>query len=221
MTSGSQYQAHVEVNSLLLPPLLHEPHQESIAWDILFDSDYARITSRLPPRSWNDACEEPCTSPPVDAVSLCSPCFPWIIDVENPRGVTCGDILDSLHTFLDKSVSLAELESIPGTFKASIDAAYKRNRRTPRGKRFYGPSLRRCEILRSFTVWHGVVQNDKYVQETLGPRSAVTLVVLLKVSNEMDSLPAAGDLDAALRSVRGCIFLDRFYTLMESSTSSH
>lgn len=207
---GTPPPVRVEVNSLLLPPVPYDPDQESITWDVMFNSDYARLSSRLPSRSWNDACEEPCTSPLVHHVRLCSPCFPWVINVENPQGVTCGDILDSLHAFMERNISSAQFEALPTSFQTSIDVAYRQNRKTPRGKRFYGIALRRGEILRSFTVWNGLVQNDKYVRETLGSQPGVTLIVLLKASSQAEVLPISGDLDATLLSVRDYYFSSIF-----------
>jgi hypothetical protein len=175
--------AKVAVNPLLMPTTDDDPRKKSIIWNVLFDTNSAHLSTDRSSRSWNEGRDEPATFPRLTAIRLCSPCFPWIIDVSNEHGVTCGDVLDRLYEFFNRIIDKGEWDSFPDPFKASVGAAYKWNRSTARGApggRYYGPAIKRGDILRTYTVWKGLVCDDKYVADQMGTPPGCTLVVVLE-----------------------------------------
>ena len=97
--------------------------------------------------------------------------------------MTCGDVLDRLYDFFDKIVDKGEWDAFPDTFKRSVAAAYKWNRSTSRGApggQFYGPAIKRGDILRTYTNWKGLIVDEKYVADQVGTPPGVTLVVVLE-----------------------------------------
>ena len=175
--------AKVAVNPLLMPTTDDDPKKKSIIWNVLFDTNQAHLSTDRSSRSWNEGRDDPATFPRLTSVRLCSPCFPWIIDVSNQHGVTCGDVLDKLFDFFNRIIDKTEWESFPDTFKASVGAAYKWNRSTARGApggRYYGPAIKRGDILRTYTVWKGLVCDEKYVADQMGTPPGCTLVVVLE-----------------------------------------
>ncbi|KAF8298166.1 hypothetical protein DL93DRAFT_2068124, partial [Clavulina sp. PMI_390] len=189
--------AKIAVNPLIQAASEEEGNlsKKSINWNVLFDTSSAHLSTDRPSHSWNDGRDEPATFPRLTQIRLCSPCFPWIIDVAAAPGdgryVTCGDVLDRLHDFFGRIIAKDEWDSYPESFKASVGQAYRWNRSTARGApggRYYGPAIKRGDILRSYTTWKGLVLDEKYVEEQVGSPPGVTLVVVLE---SRDPPPAA------------------------------
>lgn len=199
-------QLSLEINPLLMPLTTYDLTQESIVWNVLFDTNYAFLATSRSSRSWNDACDEPATFPRLSSIQLCSPCFPWVVSVSNELGVTCGDVLDKLHEFLDGTVEPAEFESFSRPFKTSVSAAFDLNRRTARGRRFYGPKVRRGDVLLTFTTWRGLVYSEKYIAQQVGKPPGATLVVLLDPPTHVNGSSNGSHLSLAASYVSGSAF---------------
>lgn len=124
-------------------------------------------------RSWVKGRNAPATHPRVAHVRVICRAFPWMIHVraQNPKlGVTCGEVLDAISTYMYGDVAKKEYECLGPQRKRQIWEGYKFNRSTdsnaPGGR--LGEGLKRLDWLGSSSRFGGLVVSDAFVKEHCG-----------------------------------------------------
>ncbi|KAH7890058.1 hypothetical protein F5I97DRAFT_1800824 [Phlebopus sp. FC_14] len=162
--------ASIRLNPLLAPP--SDLQEDYLRWNMLFHTSncYRTTESR---RSWIKGRKAPATHPRLSHIRLVSRSFPWMIHVRarDPRiGVTCGEVLDSISSYLHGDVAKKEYESVSPHKKRVIWTAYQHHRSTdpnvPGGG--LGESLKRLDWLGLDSRFGGVVINSGIVRELCG-----------------------------------------------------
>ena len=162
--------AVIKVNPLLAPPA--DTQDDYLRWNMLFHTSNCYRTTESK-RSWVKGRNAPATHPRVTHVRIISRAFPWMIHVRahNPKlGVTCGEVLDALSTYMYGDVAKKEYENLPAGRKRQIWESYRFNRSTdsnaPGGR--LGEGLKRLDWLSSSSRFGGLVTNDTFVKEHCG-----------------------------------------------------
>lgn len=170
------------MNPLLASVSEGDPERKSIIWNVLFNTQYAHLSTDRSSEPWKEGREEPVTFPRLTTIRLCSASFPWTIEVDNEHGVTCGDVIDRLYKFLNKNLDETDWDAFPDSFRRSVAIAYKWNRSNNPGApsaRTYGPAIKRGDTLRSYTTWKGLLYDEKYILDRYASPPGVMLVVKL------------------------------------------
>lgn len=131
-----------------------------IDWNVSLHPGFLPSHHRL--RSWRD---EPATFPRLSSVRLCSPFFPWVVDVSNKRGVRCIDVLVALWRLLDAELD-SPLETPEATYEVyegvvEVSLPLQRNR----------------DFLGARTVWRGLHVDLGFAEKAIRQSPGVTLVV--------------------------------------------
>jgi hypothetical protein len=162
--------AVIKVNPLLAPPA--DTQDDYLRWNMLFHTSNCYRTTESQ-RSWVKGRNAPATHPRVTHVRIISRAFPWMIHVRahNPKlGVTCGEVLDAVSTYMYGDVAKKEYEHLPGGRKRQIWESYRFNRSTdsnaPGGR--LGEGLKRLDWLSSTSRFGGLVTHDAFVKEHCG-----------------------------------------------------
>ena len=162
--------ACIKVNPLLAPP--SDTQDDYLRWNMLFHTGNCYRTTESH-RSWVRGRNAPATHPRVTYVRIISRAFPWMIHARahNPKlGVTCGEVLDAISTFMYGNVAKKEYEHLPSGRKWQIREGYRFNRSTdhnaPGG--CLGESLKRLDWLGATSRFGGLVTNDTFVMEHCG-----------------------------------------------------
>ncbi|KAN0075523.1 hypothetical protein V8E55_011546 [Tylopilus felleus] len=162
--------ACIKLNPLLAPP--SDTQDDYLRWNMLFHTGNCYRTTESH-RSWVRGRNAPATHPRVTYVRIISRAFPWMIHARahNPKlGVTCGEVLDAISTFMYGNVAKKEYEHLPSGRKWQIREGYRFNRSTdhnaPGG--CLGESLKRLDWLGAMSRFGGLVTNDTFVKEHCG-----------------------------------------------------
>jgi len=170
----------VVVHALLgpTPPSASHP---SLVFNMLFPPNMIHLSNEHPSRSWMNGRSDPATFPRLSHISLISPHFPWIIEVRNDQGVTCGDVAQKLFNFMQARIDKSEWEPLPEEDRLAIGASYKWNRSTEPGAPggMMQPGLSRVDFLGKRTMFDGMVRDDKFVRERLSTSTGAVFVVIL------------------------------------------
>lgn len=102
------------------------------------------------------------THPAMQRVQLVSRHLPWTIVVENPNGVSFGDVLFRIQESLHKTVSKQEFESVDGAAQAEVLKAYQRN---CSGSRKREDGLKRVDWLGKRVLFAGIQKDDRYISK--------------------------------------------------------
>ena len=174
---------------LKLNPLLTsspDTQHDYLQWNMLFHTSNCYRTTESQ-RSWVKGRNAPATHPRITHIQIISRAFPWMIQVRahNPKlGVTCGEVLDAVSTYMYGDVAKKEYENLPSGRKRQIWESYRFNRSTdsnaPGGRLREG--LKRLDWLGSSSRFGGLVTNDTFVKEHCGD--------VLPCTFELKCLPA-------------------------------
>jgi len=159
--------ATIKLNPLLAPPA--DTQDDYLNWNMLFHtSNCYRTTESW--QFWIEGRDAPATHPRLTHVRIISRTFPWMIQAraQNPKlGVTCGEVLDTISTYLYGHVVQKEYANLPGEKKRQMLEGYRFNRSTDPnapGERL-GESLKRVDFLGSSSRFGGLVTNETFVKE--------------------------------------------------------
>ncbi len=117
----------------LLGPTPETPTHATLVFDLLWPPSMIHLSTEHPSRSWMSGRSDPATFPRLSHVRLISPHFPWMIDVKNNAGVTCGDVAQRISSFMLQRVDKSEWDPLSQEDKAEIGNSYNWNRSTARG----------------------------------------------------------------------------------------
>ncbi|TDL22711.1 hypothetical protein BD410DRAFT_722311 [Rickenella mellea] len=137
-------------NSRTLPPLI---------WDLKHPPATARPASdprhHVSPRLF----AQHATSPPTQFFRITSGLFPysWHIDIQNPHGVTVGDVLEGIFKFLRRGVDKYEFANASRTQSARVaESFYARVQRSHDPRYEQSQGVRRIDWLLKHTMFVGL-----------------------------------------------------------------
>lgn len=140
-----------------------------LVWNMLFHTGRCHRSDDTTGRSWANR-NVPATWPRVSSLRLISSDFPWVIlvNASDPEsGVSCGDILETVFSFLHHRVSSKEYAAASGELQRQISATYHHNRSTSPG--VPGGTLKagvhRFDFLGTATIFGGIAKNNSLVRE--------------------------------------------------------
>ncbi|TDL20820.1 hypothetical protein BD410DRAFT_725144 [Rickenella mellea] len=135
-----------------------------LIWDLRLPPSTARAASHthhiVPPYYLS----QPATSPPTPYIRIVSGVFPfdWRIDVQNPYGVTVGDVLDGISRGLRRGVTQREWAQTSRTQKARVaDAFYARTLQSADPRREHSQGVRRVDWLLKHTTFVGLTPSPE------------------------------------------------------------
>ncbi|KAG8987758.1 hypothetical protein FRB94_002363 [Tulasnella sp. JGI-2019a] len=149
------------VHSLLLPP----PTSQRVVYDVRANPMQAYIHS-MPPFPLAPHYAALATQPALRRIQLVSRILPWTIVVENPNGVTIGDILYRVHASLNKTVAKEDYEAVGDKHaQTRVLQAYKRNCTPTPGlpARTREEGLKRIDFLLDRTYFSGIQKDMAYL----------------------------------------------------------
>lgn len=141
------------------------------------------------------------TSEPCQSIQLISPTFPWCIKLNNPSGITLGDLLEGLHEKLWKLLHESEYWAVTDEKRYEIIQAYQNNCKaasmngsgTPgyggvtgamlsKERSIKGEPLRRIDWLTHRTILVGLERDEKFIADRISDKTkhAETWVVSLR-----------------------------------------
>ncbi|KAG8984267.1 hypothetical protein FRB90_005432 [Tulasnella sp. 427] len=112
----------------------------------------------------------PATQPLQRRLILISRHFDWRIVVENPNGVTIGDVLFRIRDSLNKIASKEEYGAVPEDVQAEILKAYQRNcNATSNGSKLRDlkEGLKRVDWLGKRTLLAGIQKDEGYISRRI------------------------------------------------------
>lgn len=157
--------ARLELNPLLGPPPDNPDSRPYLKWNMLFPTAQCQRSSDPGHRSWAEGRDSPATWPRVKSLRILSRAFPWemhVVASDPELGVTCGDVIESVHTFMYGRVSSQQLDNAAPAHKRLVGQSYWHNRSTAHGVpggRLYN-TLLRCDWLGLQTMFGGLVEGD-------------------------------------------------------------
>lgn len=133
-------------------------------------------------RSWSEGRFSPATWPRVTSLRIVSKTFHWIIDVaatDALLGVTCGDVVDTVHSFMYARSTDAEYKKASRDKRSIVYEWFNRNRSVedgaPGGR--MPQTLLRCDWLGEDHHWGGITHDPKLVKEICGADLPCTFVL--------------------------------------------
>uniref|UniRef100_A0A0W0G9M2 Putative ectomycorrhiza-regulated small secreted protein n=1 Tax=Moniliophthora roreri TaxID=221103 RepID=A0A0W0G9M2_MONRR len=99
------------------------------------------------------------TEPPVTRLQILCEVFPspWLIDVRNRKGVTIGDVLESLYACLSTQYGGEEFNTLCTKQQARVlDVFHGRARASANPQRTWGAGMKRVDCLLQHTVFGGL-----------------------------------------------------------------
>ncbi|KAI0628793.1 hypothetical protein C8Q77DRAFT_340191 [Trametes polyzona] len=159
---------------VLLNPLIQPPSEESehdyLRWNMLFPTGNCQRSGDRPGRSWHDGRYAPATWPRVTSLRLVSRSFPWTIGIPATQpaiGVTCGDVIEAIHTAMYTRLSQSQFDRASRQERRRLSESFYHNRSTAHG--VPGGSLQqtllRCDWLGHDTMFGGIVDDEPLVRE--------------------------------------------------------
>ncbi|KII89369.1 hypothetical protein PLICRDRAFT_53807 [Plicaturopsis crispa FD-325 SS-3] len=179
-------EACLELNPLLIPPSSSQ-QQHCVQWEIVFRPSYARCSHKVSDKTWSEYLRAPATSPRLRKIFVISKSFPWFINVSPGNvdiGVTCGDVLDAIYTYLYLSVREKDIRDLPSTDLEAFHAAYVRNRSRkdahgePAASLLHrSATMRRVDWLARKTFFGGLSRDNAYVAHRFGTDLPATFIL--------------------------------------------
>ncbi|KAI0373164.1 hypothetical protein BV20DRAFT_989679 [Pilatotrama ljubarskyi] len=161
--------AKVELNPLIQPPSESDDHH-FLKWNMLFPTGNCQRSNDRPGRSWHNGRHAPATWPRVTSIRLVSRSFPWTIDVpatQDDMGVTCGDVIEAIHTAMYTRLSQTQYDNASRQQKRLLSESFYHNRSTahgvPGGR--LQQTLLRCDWLGQDTMFGGIIEDEALVRE--------------------------------------------------------
>lgn len=177
--------AKLELNPLLAPPPENPDERPYLKWNMLFPTAQCQRSSDPGHRSWAEGRHSPATWPRVKSLRILCRCLPWELQVrasDEELGVTCGDVIESIHEYMYSRVSQQQLENAPASHRRLVGQAYWHNRSTahgvPGGRMFN--TLLRCDWLGLQTMFGGVVEASEGLLKDLASGVDLPAVFELK-----------------------------------------
>ncbi|GJE88075.1 hypothetical protein PsYK624_041580 [Phanerochaete sordida] len=177
--------ATLELNPLLAPPPEDPDERSYLKWNMLFPTGQCQRSSDPGHRSWAEGRHQPATWPRVKSLRILCRCVPWELQVkasDEEAGVTCGDVIESIHEYMYGRVSSQQLENAPAAHRRLVGQAYWHNRSTahgvPGGRMFN--TLLRCDWLGLQTMFGGIVDASDELLQELACGAALPAVFELK-----------------------------------------
>ena len=166
---AARLRVKVEINPLLLPPD-DNLERDYLKWNMLFPTGNCQRSTDKPGRSWYNGRDAPATWPRLTQIRLISRSFPWAIDVpatDVEAGVTCGDVVEAIHTFLYGRLSQPQYDAASRQQKRLLSESFYHNRSTahgvPGGR--LQQTLLRCDWLGQDTMFGGLADDERLVGE--------------------------------------------------------
>ncbi|CCM04523.1 uncharacterized protein FIBRA_06704 [Fibroporia radiculosa] len=164
--------AKMLLNPLLMPPP-EEETRDYIKWNMLFSTAQCQRSSDPAHRSWARGRSAPATWPRVTSLRLISASIPWPIEItasDSSLGVTCGDVIEGIQSYMNGRVAQSHYDFATETQKRILSEAFYFNRSTahgvPGGR--LPQTLLRFDWLGQDTMFGGIVADDAYVKEVCG-----------------------------------------------------
>ncbi|KII89382.1 hypothetical protein PLICRDRAFT_698433 [Plicaturopsis crispa FD-325 SS-3] len=185
------------LNPLLCPPSVDDTSpSHRVKWNMIYLPSYARCSRDVSEEAWSDLLHSPATFPRLRKMFLTSKSFPWTIHVnaeDTKAGVTCGDVLDEIFSYLYDAVLDEELAELSPSEVDTFKAAYRTNRsqRDEHGEPAstlleYSDEMRRVDWFARNTIFGGLEPDDAYVKERFDSAMPATFVLL---SQDADAVP--------------------------------
>ncbi|KAI8974262.1 hypothetical protein BD414DRAFT_424666 [Trametes punicea] len=159
----------LEINPLI-QPLGDDTDREYLRWNMLFPTGNCQRSDERRGQSWYKGRNAPATWPRVTSLRLVSRSFPWAIEVPaaHPEiGVTCGDVMEAIHTALYTRISQAQYDNASRQQKRLLSESYYHNRSTaddvPGGR--LPQTLLRFDWLGQDTWFGGVIDDAALVHD--------------------------------------------------------
>lgn len=119
--------------------------------------------------------EEPATLPRVKELIIITELSPWCTIVKNERGVTMGDICQTIwKDYTDHFVTEAEVGALPARLQDHIRRTASHNAQNGWGGMYYSPGqvnpnrYKRVDWLRDRVYFEGLSKSDSYAIKRLG-----------------------------------------------------
>ncbi|KDR81937.1 hypothetical protein GALMADRAFT_207304 [Galerina marginata CBS 339.88] len=174
--------AQVRLNTLLQPLPEDGSDEVHLKWNMLFPTSTVQRSIDPSHVSWSNGRDAPATFPRVSQLCLISNSFPWMIEVhaqEKERGVTCGEVIESIGRNMNKLSNNSDFASLPREEQRTLKDAYKHNRSrspgVPGGQ--LGEGLKRLDFLRRNTMFAGIEANERTVKRICGEALPCTFVL--------------------------------------------
>lgn len=190
---------HVEVRlNPLISPYTDENRANThfLKWDMLLPTSAVQRSSDVPNVPWLAGRDEPATHPKVTMLRLVSEHFPWVITVhEAPkgRGVTCGDVIETISHELHKPTTKDDFDRLSSEQQAEVASAYRHNRSRSvdiPAVPAPGSGMRRVDYLKEDINFAGIEANDSLVRAITGENIPCTFVLKSEPSSgPLPSLP--------------------------------
>ncbi|KDQ21691.1 hypothetical protein BOTBODRAFT_89507, partial [Botryobasidium botryosum FD-172 SS1] len=98
-----------------------------VLWDVRFPPSAARLDTDTPARLTARYASMPAVHPMQRRIHLVCKLLPWAIDVRNPDGVTCEDVLKAIHATLQETVTSPEWWIARKSMREKVQEAYRLN----------------------------------------------------------------------------------------------
>ncbi|EJC98730.1 uncharacterized protein FOMMEDRAFT_23539 [Fomitiporia mediterranea MF3/22] len=161
-----------KINPLLLPPPEDPTKRPYLTWNMLFSTSYVHRSDERQNQSWLKGRDAPATHPRLTSLRLISRHFTWFIEVKARNknvGVTCGELVEKLSSFLLEMIRKDDFESLSRTDQGRVTESYYYNRErhedVPGGR--LGNGMRRVDLLLDKTTWGGMEVDQRYVKERM------------------------------------------------------
>jgi hypothetical protein len=182
---------HLRINPLIQPLLDDDPSDRvHLNWNMIFPTSTVQRSTDPSHVSWVNGRNAPATFPRLSMLRIVSEGLPWVIQVraaEGNKGVTCGEVIETLGYELGRLSSRADFESLPSRERAEVTAAYKHNRSRAPGVPggLLGQGMKRLDFLRSSTIFAGIDINDRVTHRVCGTLLPATFVLKCSTSYPM------------------------------------
>jgi hypothetical protein len=144
-----------------------------LKWDMLWASSSCLRSDNPPNYPWMQGRNEPATFPRLSALQIVSNAFPWTVDImalDEDIGVTCGDVIDSLDSYLHRPFKWRDLDALPTHKTNAVMATYRLNRTAinegPEER--LGEDICFVDWLGKDTIFGGINLNEEVVEEYYG-----------------------------------------------------
>ena len=131
----------------------------ALVFDVRGDASQAFIPTFPAPTSIASQLTTIASKPALRRIQLLSPLLPWVITVENPNGVTVGDVLSRIQESLNRTAAKSEFDQVPQRDQATVLRAYQRNCTLGNRKREDG--LKRIDWLGRKTLFAGIRKDER------------------------------------------------------------
>ncbi|KAF8162790.1 hypothetical protein B0H34DRAFT_671943 [Crassisporium funariophilum] len=198
--------ATVKINPLIQPLPEDGSDQTHLKWNMLFPTSTVQRSTDPSHVSWSRGRDAPATFPRISAMRLVSDTIPWMIDVrarDKDRGVTCGEVIDSIGYELSKFTKQEDFAVLHPRDRSELTKSYQHNRSrqpgVPGGQ--LGQGMKRLDFLKRNTMFSGVEYNERIVKRCCGDvmpcvfvlKCAMTFQMTAKEVKEHEARQRAGE----------------------------